>query len=102
MKNGVNVLQDGGDMRPVRCNTGEKSTPFSKICTAHYVDSAMVTLLAPSTTVKTKVHMFSYTQPGNILYIHPDKRVTMIPHAWVLNRNDDRLHSCKWYKKLKS
>jgi len=64
MKNGVNVLQDGGDIRPVRCNTGGRSTPFSKICTAHYVDSAMVTLLAPATTVKTKVHMSSYTQPG--------------------------------------
>jgi len=64
MKNGVNVLHDGGDIRPDHRNTGGKSTPFSKICTAHYVDSAMVTLLAPSTTVKTKVQMSSYTQPG--------------------------------------
>jgi len=64
MKSGVNVLQDGGDIHPVHCNTWGKSTPFSKICTAHYMDSAMVTLLAPSTKVKTKVHMSSYTQPG--------------------------------------
>jgi len=59
MKSGVHVLQDGGDIRPVHYNTCGKSTPFSKICTAHYVDSAMVTLLAPSTTVKTKVHLSS-------------------------------------------
>jgi len=64
MKSGVNVLQDGGDIHPVHCNTSGKTTPFPKICTAHYVHSAMVTLLAPSTTVKTKVHMSSYTQPG--------------------------------------
>jgi len=64
MKNGVNVLQDGGDIYPVHCNTGGKSTPFSKFCTAHYVDYAMVTFLVPSTTVKTKVRMSSYRQDG--------------------------------------
>lgn len=37
----------------------ESQRLFSKICTTQYVDSAMVALHAPSTTVKTKVHMSS-------------------------------------------
>jgi hypothetical protein len=59
MKNGVNVLQEGSDIHPVHCNTGGKSMPFSKICTAQYVDSAMEALYSPSTTVNTRVHMSS-------------------------------------------
>jgi len=25
-----------------------------------------------------------------------------MPHTWVLNRKDDKMHSYEWYKKLKS